>query len=149
VINRRVAILTAVALVMSMFAMASTVLGVKKDAPEGCTPGYWGRSQHFDSYPAGVSPSSLLEATIGFADPNNRVSNSLTFGTAINTTAGPFNQLLRHGAAAWLNARVGLDSVYTTDEVRDALSAALATGGDIEGTKDDFDDANNRDCVLN
>ena len=28
---------------------------------EGCTPGYWKQSQHFDSYPAGYSPDDLFD----------------------------------------------------------------------------------------
>jgi hypothetical protein len=108
---------------------------------DGCTPGYWKQSQHFDSYPAGITPSTLLSA-VG-------INSSVSFLTALSTTGGGLNALLRHGAAAYLNAAsTGVDYDLTTAEVVELVNDAIASG-DYESAKDVLEGFNEQGCPLN
>jgi hypothetical protein len=104
---------------------------------EGCTPGYW--KNHPESYGGtGVTASSTL-ASVGF-----NVTPTLTFQQALELNGpGGLNALLRHAAAAYLNAASpNVDYPLTAGQVVAATNAAIASG-DYEPTKDEFDDFNN------
>ena len=103
---------------------------------EGCTPGYW--KNHPESFAGtGVTPSSTL-ASVGF-----NVGSALTFDQALTEGGGELDALLRHAAAAYLNAmHADVDYPLTAAQIVTATNAAIASG-DYEATKDAFDEYNN------
>ena len=113
---------------------------------EGCTPGYWKQDQHFDSYPAGITPNTLFSSIFG-------VGGSLTFLQALGLNGGDTNALWRHGAAAYLNALSNsVDYAYTTTQVIAIVNGTGAYAGlSVEDRKNLLDAANNGvgGCPLN
>lgn len=113
---------------------------------QGCTPGYWKQDQHFDSYPAGITPSTLFSSIFG-------VGGSLTFLQALGLNGGDVNALWRHGAAAYLNALSGdVNYAYTTAQVIAIVNGTGAYSGlTVEQRKNLLDAANNGvgGCPLN
>ena len=103
---------------------------------EGCTPGYW--KNHPESFEGtGVTPSSTF-ASVGF-----NVDPALTFDQALTEGGGDLDTLLRHAAAAYLNAtHPEVEYPLTATQVVNATNAAIASG-DYEATKDQFDEYNN------
>lgn len=113
---------------------------------EGCTPGYWRQSHHFDSYPAGFDPTTpFIGATTGFSydpalnGPESGFASDLTLLDALTLRGGGgVNDLIRHAAAAILNANstgvayglsVGdVQDAYNVDQDKDALAAANEAG---------------------
>lgn len=118
----------------------------------GCTPGYWKQSQHFDSYPAGVLPTTLFSAagftTSGLASP----FAGRNFLWVISNGGGGVAALGRHAGAAYLNSLSTLvDYPYTSSQVVSAFNAAIATGDlkKIETAKDELAAMNEAQCPLN
>jgi hypothetical protein len=113
---------------------------------QGCTPGYWKQDQHFDSWPAGITPSTTFTSIFG-------VGGTLTFLEALGLNGGGTDALWRHGAAAYLNAlSSGVDYAYTTAQVIDIVQGDGAYAGlSVEERKDLLDAANNGvgGCPLN
>ncbi len=110
---------------------------------QGCTPGYWKQSQHFDSWPAGILPGDLFSAHFEDAFPGK------TLLTVVGQGGGGLNALGRHAVAALLNAASsGVDYDMTAQEVIDAFNAVFP-GGDYEGQKDVFANLNEQGCPLN
>jgi hypothetical protein len=113
---------------------------------QGCTPGYWKQDQHFDSWPAGITPSTTFTSIFG-------VGGSLTFLEALGLNGGGTNALWRHGAAAYLNALSNsVDYAYTTAQVIAIVNGTGAYAGlSVEERKDLLDAANNGvgGCPLN
>ena len=111
---------------------------------EGCTPGYWGRSQHFDSWTSPYTTSTSFFSVFGVdAYPG------MTLLDVVNNTGPPKKQLGRMAVAALLNAAsTGVDFDLTTAQVIAAFNAAWASG-QYEATKDMLDDLNNQGCPLN
>jgi hypothetical protein len=113
---------------------------------EGCTPGYWKQTQHFDSYPAGITPSTTFTSIFG-------VGGTLTFLQALGLNGGDTNALWRHGAAAYLNAASDdVDYAYTTAQVIDIVQGDGDFAGlSVEARKNLLDAANNGvgGCPLN
>ena len=113
---------------------------------EGCTPGYWKQDQHFDSYPAGITPNTLFSSIFG-------VGGTLTFLQALGLNGGDVNALWRHGAAAYLNALSNdVDYAYTTTQVIAIVNGTGAYAGlTVEARKNLLDAANNGvgGCPLN
>ena len=117
---------------------------------EGCTPGYWKQSHHFDSWPAPYDPDDLFEFVFGVDVPD---SNPL-LSEALRLKKGGLNALMRHATAALLNAaKVGVDpdpAFDTPAEVIAAFQVAFDSGPtQIEILKDLLDDSNNLGCPLN
>jgi hypothetical protein len=113
---------------------------------EGCTPGYWKQPQHFDSW-EGFAPGDSFESVFGRAIPGNP-----TLLEALGTRGGGLSALLRHAAAALLNASSSavdpVPAFDTTAEVILAFQAAFDSQ-DYEPTKDLLDASNNNGCPLN
>jgi hypothetical protein len=102
---------------------------------EGCTPGYW--KNHTESWAAAGVPTNATMASRGF-----NVSASLTFLTALKSGGGGLTALLRHAAAAYLNAgHPSVDYAFTQAQIVAATNAAIASGN-YEGQKDIFEDEN-------
>jgi hypothetical protein len=110
---------------------------------EGCTPGYWRQSNHYDSWPAPYSPATLFGSVFGDAFPNK------TLGEIVTTGGGGLNALGRHAVAALLNsASSGVDYDLSTGAVVAQFNDAFASG-DYEPTKDVFEGFNEQECLLN
>jgi hypothetical protein len=102
---------------------------------EGCTPGYW--KNHPESWAAAGVPTDATMASRGF-----NVSASLTFMTALRSGGGGLTALLRHAAAAYLNAaHPSVDYAFTQAEIVAATNAAIASGN-YDAQKDIFEDEN-------
>jgi hypothetical protein len=117
---------------------------------EGCTPGYWKQSHHFDSYPAGYAPTTLFNTALGLPNPNSLWGATYTLLDALNANGGGKNALARHAAAAILNAASnGVAYDLTIADVQAAVLAALNDASLIE-VKKNLLAANNEDgCPLN
>jgi hypothetical protein len=142
--------------------------------PEGCTPGYWKQSQHFDSWvatgydptdplvglfaAAGVEPYASHLADQDSGDPDVAIGDAtllqaLRFGGG-DTVADKAEILLRAAVAAVLNAaHPGVVSGYTVAQIQAMVNAALAGGNEREivALAMLLDDANNAEggCPLN
>ncbi len=111
---------------------------------EGCTPGYWGRRQHFDSWTSPYTTSTSFQSVFGV-----NAYPGMTLLDVVNNPGPPKKQLGRMAVAALLNAASpGVDFDLTTAQVIAAFNAAWASG-DYETTKDMLDDLNNQGCPLN
>jgi hypothetical protein len=113
---------------------------------EGCTPGYWKQEHHFDSWPAAYDPSDSFNAVFGIG--TNWFPNSFTLLDALSAGGGGIRALARHAVAALLNAESGFYPL-TPGDVIDAVQDAYNGTGDIEDTKNDFEDNNELGCPLN
>ena len=111
---------------------------------EGCTPGYWRQSHHFDSYPAPYAPDTLFADAFGVdAFPG------LNLAQASRLRGGGLNALGRHAVAALLNAASSdVSSDLTVMQVITSFQNAYADG-EYEGTKDMFAGYNEQSCPLN
>jgi hypothetical protein len=109
---------------------------------EGCTPGYWKQSQHFDSW-TGYAPTDLFSSVFEDAFPG------MTLLQVLGQGGGGLKALGRHTVAALLNtASAGVDYDMTTQGVIDAFNAVYP-GGDYEGQKNIFAGYNELGCPLN
>lgn len=123
---------------------------------EGCTPGYWRQSQHFGNWPVDID-FTVAEAFDGFCgvmgqdvdlqNPESGTVCGLTLLEALQLKGGHVNALMRHAAAAWLNAGSTVDFHYAQSEVEDMTEAALMSGM-YKSTKNGFEEANEAGCPL-
>jgi len=110
---------------------------------EGCTPGYWKQPQHFDSYPAPYTSTTLFNDVFADAFPGMTLAEVAALG------GGGLNALGRHTVAALLNAASpGVDYDLTVAQVIAMFDAAYASG-DYETTKNTFEGYNEQGCPLN
>lgn len=113
----------------------------------GCTPGYWKQSQHFDSWPAGYTTGMSLNSALGL--PGTTLwSNSVTLLQALGLNGGGTSALARHAAAALLNAASGFYPMSVAD-VQAAVLVAYNNAGSIETQKNLFAGNNELGCTLN
>lgn len=129
-------------------ALAFVVLRLPQEAPpqddpgQGCGPGYWKQSHHFDDWASPYDPSTLFEDVFDNAFPG------LTLVEVLSQGGGSINALGRHTVAALLNAASAeVDFGWNASEVVDAFDDAYPNG-DFEALKDDFEDLNERECPL-
>jgi hypothetical protein len=120
---------------------------------EGCTPGFWKQTQHFDSW-VGFTPNQTLESVFDVPDSlgldNSTLVQALDFEGGKNTV-GAAKILLRAGVAALLNSTSpDVDYAFTTQEVIDQVNAALASGSrsTMLALAAVLDEANNAGCDL-
>lgn len=135
--TRRVYLLTAVAVIFSMFALASAAMATHKKGSEGCTPGYW--RNH-----VGTESASLFESVF---EDTAVTSATTTLQQAASLGGGGLNALVRHAAAAYLNTVNDVDYLYHSADVVAMFNAANPSG-DIEGTKNLFELQNELGCPL-
>lgn len=107
----------------------------------GCTPGYWKQSQHFDSWPLALQPSTQFSTVFADAFPGMSLLQVLSRG------GGGLNALGRHTVAALLNAS-SIDYGMDTADVVAAFNAAYARGT-YETLKNELATLNERGCPLN
>lgn len=110
---------------------------------EGCTPGYWRQSQHFDSWAAPYTPGTDFSAVFEDAFPG------MSLGEVVRLGGGGLNALGRHTVAALLNAASsGVDYPLSTAQVISQFNAVYP-GGNYEGLKNTFEGYNESYCPLN
>lgn len=110
---------------------------------EGCTPGYWKQSQHFDSW-AGYAPSDSFNAVFGVTASFNK-----TLLGALSQGGGGEKALGRHAVAALLNAvNGGVSYRFTVAEVIAIVQTAYETRN-FERAKAEFELQNEMGCPLN
>jgi hypothetical protein len=135
-------LLTTMALLIGVVGVA-TVSASKKKGSEGCTPGYWKQSQHFDSW-TGYTPNELF-VSAGFED----AFPGMTLLQVLQQGGGGLNALGRHTVAALLNvASSGVDYAYTDTSTVIGLFNNVFPGGDYEGLKNIFEGFNQLSCPL-
>lgn len=149
---------TAILSATAIYSMASNaqVVYADGDGNEGCTPGYWKQEQHFDSYPAGITPDTQLDVLLGFEIPGFETTTVLQ---ALQLKGGAENALIRQGTAGMLNVlnpNVDYDfsQATTLRQFQDGLDPQLFdmwpdADDDMEQRKDALDAANNAGCPLN
>lgn len=127
------------------------------EGTQGCTPGYWKQSHHFDSWAAtGYSPGQTVESVFTEVGTWPAIGDA-TLEAALSFSGGPGLEakaalLVHHAVAALLNAsNPDVDYPRTAAEVIADTNAALASGDQatIEALKDAFDADNNLGCPLN
>lgn len=116
-------------------------------ATQGCTPGYWKQKQHFDSWTAPYTPTTLFSSVFEDAFPGMTLLDVLND----NGNKTGLEALGRHTVAALLNgASAGVSYGLTDQEVIDAFNAVYpGTKNQLNAQKDKFAAANERGCPLN
>lgn len=109
---------------------------------EGCTPGYWKQSQHFDSWPSPYTPGQAFSSVFANAFPGKSLVQVLAL------QGGGLEALGRHAVSALLSAATFGDYGLTTAQVISMFNAAYASG-DYETTKNKFAALNEQLCPLN
>jgi hypothetical protein len=124
------------------------------DEPElqGCTPGYWKQSDHFDSWPVPYLPTTKFSAVFGsvitvrLSDTTTVTDPSLL--NALRARGGNINAAARHVVAALLNGASG-DVEYNLSAA-EVISLWKSTyPGDVEEMKDRLAMYNEQGCPLN
>jgi hypothetical protein len=111
---------------------------------QGCTPGYWRQSQHYDSW-VGFVPAQNFEAVFGV----DASFNPTSLGFAVQLGGGGELALARHAVAALLNAsNSGVSYMYSTAQVIAMVQQAYATGN-FQTIKNLFEAQNEMGCPLN
>lgn len=110
---------------------------------QGCTPGYWKQSHHFDDWFT-ASPNDSFDLVFGVN------AGGITMLQALSSGGGGLAALNRHAAAAYLNA--GSPDVsygqFPTPAAVIALVQDAYNGGDVEAAKNLLDTLNNAGCPL-
>lgn len=117
---------------------------------EGCTPGYWKQTQHFDSWvPSGYATGDSYNTIFGVSS-----TKGWTLLTALQAKGGGENALARHAVAALLNAASpDVDYYYSAADVISLVQSAYGSG-DYEGVKNLLEAQNEEEqnlygCPLN
>lgn len=110
---------------------------------QGCTPGYWKQSHHFDSWPAAYLPTDPFSSVFANAFPG------MTLVEVAAQGGGGIKALGRHTVAALLNAASnGVSFGLTVADVINGFNAAYASGN-YETFKDQLAGLNEAGCPLN
>ena len=122
---------------------------------EGCTPGYWKQSQHFDSWVT-YDPDDLFSDVFGHiitirCGKKRRTVTDPTLRQALKAKGGGINALARHTVAALLNAASpGVSYDLTVAEVINKFKAVYpGTKEEYNVLKDYFVNFNEQGCPLN
>lgn len=111
---------------------------------EGCTPGYWKNTRHYDSWPSPYVPQTTFFSVFG-------VGSTKTLAQALksNGDGNGEGQMIFHATAALLNAASSdVDYTYTVASVKQLVQQAYATNN-FEAIKNLFEAANEIGCPLN
>jgi hypothetical protein len=122
---------------------------------EGCSPRYWKKSEHLDSWAVtGYSPTQTLESVFDVPDAFGLDNDTLLKALGYRVRRGPqraARKLLRAAVAALLNAaHQDVDYPRTVSTVISAVNAALASN-DREimlNLAANLNDDNTRGCPL-
>lgn len=120
-------------------------LGCPPEPPgggEGCTPGYWKQSQHFDSWRNPYDPGDDFNTYFDNAFPG------MTLLEVLQQGGGGLNALGRHTVAALLNAAsANVDYGFSPATVIASFDAVYpGTKSDYEALKNQFETENERGC---
>ncbi len=112
---------------------------------QGCTPGYWKQSQHYDSYPAPYTFDTQFSSVFEDAFPGK------TFVEVMSTGGGGLDALGRHTVAALLNAASSGVSYDLTvaDVIAGFNNAYPGSKNQYNAQKDIFEAFNEQGCPLN
>jgi hypothetical protein len=124
----------------------------------GCTPGFWKNNAEKKDAVAWPDPDSSVAGALeigpddplsdaGFSGFTVLAGDATTFLDALGNGGGGENALMRHAAAAYLNAVSGfypLSPAQVVSQVNTALASGDATT--IENTKNQLDSLNNLGC---
>ena len=111
---------------------------------QGCTPGFWKQSQHFDSWTAPYTPDTPFSDVFEDAFPG------MTLLDAASNGGGGLDALGRHTVAALLNA-ASPDVSYdqsVSDVVGGFNDVFPGSKKEYEGLKDVLNDLNEQGCPL-
>jgi Thrombospondin type 3 repeat len=110
---------------------------------EGCTPGYWKQAQHFDSWTAPYTPTTLFDDVFENAFPGQTLLDVVSNG------GGGLDALGRHSVAALLNAASsGVSYDLSVSNVIAQFNAAYPGSG-YETLKNSLVKLNEQGCPLN
>jgi hypothetical protein len=110
---------------------------------QGCTPGYWKQSHHFDSWPAPYTPTTLFSAVFENAFPGRTLHDVLSQG------GGGLTALGRHTVAALLSAASpGVNYDLSAADVISQFNAVFP-GGNYAGLHNTLALLNEQGCPLN
>lgn len=123
----------------------SAMCEVETAGGQGCTPGYWKQTQHFDSWTAPYAPDTQFSAVFENAFPGQTLLDVMRNG------GGGLSALGRHTVAALLNAASGGVSYgQTPQQIIDGFNTVYpGTKDDYTMVKDGFANANESGCPLN
>ncbi|MCP4363518.1 MAG: DNRLRE domain-containing protein, partial [Chloroflexi bacterium] len=112
---------------------------------EGCTPGYWKQTQHFDSWPSPYTSDMLFATVFEDAFPDE------TMLDALQLKGGGLKALGRHTTAALLNATSpDVDYDLTAAEVIQMFNDVYpGSKSDYNALKNQFETFNELGCPLN
>jgi cysteine-rich repeat protein len=125
----------------------SAICTIENLGGEGCTPGYWKQSQHFDSWTSPFTPSTLFSDVFENAFPGKTLLQVLQ---KKDGSTG-LDVLGRHTVAALLNAASpGVSSDLSVAAVINSFNAVFpGTKKEYEALKNIFEDFNEQGCPLN
>lgn len=130
--------------------LAELRYGLRGD--EGCTPGYWKQSQHFDSWTAPYDPTDLITSLFPAAGTGTSTLLDALQGGGGSGVAGAKKILLRAAVAAVLNAASSnVDYTMSVGDIQTAVHVAL-TSNDRDKMLElaaKLDADNNLGCPLN
>jgi hypothetical protein len=128
---------------------------IPDEGGQGCTPGYWKNNWTKKGGtafgPTGVDGDATTLGDVGFAGFSVLDGDATSFVDALAAQGGGESAVMRHGAAAYLNAsHPDIDYGKSAADVVAAVNAALAAGDadGIEALKDELDGLNNEGCSL-
>lgn len=112
---------------------------------QGCTPGYWRQTQHFDSWTSPYSPTTLFNSVFAGGFPGKTLLEVVWMG------GGGINALGRHSVAALLNAAsAGVSYDFSVAQAIARYNAAyLGTKSQQNDAKNVFEMLNQQGCPLN
>lgn len=144
--KRSLALFTATLMTVAllMTALGGATMAGHKKGTEGCTPGYWKQSQHFDSW-AGYSPDTQFSSVFEDAFPG------LSLLEVLQLPGGGLNRLGSHTVASLLNAaNSDVHIGWSTGNVIDAFNDVYpGTKSEYNAQKDIFVGRNELGCPLN
>ncbi len=112
---------------------------------EGCTPGYWKQSQHFDSWTDPYMPNTP------FSDVFENAFPGMTLLDVLKQGGGGLKALGRHTVAALLNAASpGVSYDVSVNDVIGRFNAVFpGSKNNYNGLKNLFEEFNEQGCPLN
>ena len=125
---------------------------------QGCTPGYWRQTQHFDSW-VSFAPNDLfsnvfgrvirVRTSPGGGRPSNVTGPTLLEAVWATGDGAAVGALARHAVAALLNAaNPDVNYAFSQSEIITKVQNAIDSGN-FESTKNEFAAENERGCTLN
>jgi hypothetical protein len=112
---------------------------------QGRTPGFWKQEQKFPEWPGGFYPKDVVNhkgkvlhtatlfGTYFSPVPAGQSASTFTLLEALSLMAGPPNDVVRHIAAALLNAAKGWTPVLTEASLKIIWHEYISTGGGLMG----------------